>query len=398
MMPTQQPEWEEVGRPRRRSDRGGFVNVAILALARAAGASGQTWHDWCCSDEVQALVDSDEIDGCQSACEQAFREGVREHRVSGGWKIAWTTAPEAYDSFGTETIEACGEIYGKPLRKIMMDPRHASYQASRNSSGLHPTWNEDPRVEEAASQARIAKSIADDKARAERRAAGLVWLTTLDAVDLQACLDFDDAHEHMVTQGVSTSDVLHEQKTRARVATESANETEWARCIALVPEGSTILDPGTPGFRGTYGYIQGRPTNVYYNVRIVRAYPDTAEQANVVGEGINDYKGSCNAGSLSDVADMIARGSTDDVVADAEGFPQRVMRIVDPNTVPPRPVLERIGRERLLEIRRVEAAGRVVWVGRPTFGETLVLDERGHLVRAKKVLAALAALWKGVQS
>ena len=37
----------------------------------------------------------------------------------------------------------------------------------------------------------------------------------------------------------------------------------------------------------------------------------------------------------------------------------------------------------------MEAAGRVVWVGRPTFGETMVLDEKGHLVRAKKVLEAI---------
>jgi hypothetical protein len=52
-------------------------------------------------------------------------------------------------------------------------------------------------------------------------------------------------------------------------------------------------------------------------------------------------------------------------------------------------VLERIGHAHYASIRRVEAAGRVVWVGRPTYGETLVLDEKGHLVRAKKVLEAI---------
>ena len=38
------------------------------------------------------------------------------------------------------------------------------------------------------------------------------------------------------------------------------------------------------------------------------------------------------------------------------------------------------------DIKRVEVDGKTVWVGRPTFGEVLVLDEQGHMVRSKKTV------------
>ena len=328
------------------------MNPSILLSARMAGASGQSWSDWQCSDEVQAWVDTpDGINGRKDirACETAYREGVREHRIGEGWRVAWTTAPEGYDTFGTETIPAAdgamgmGDWYGKTLRRVMMDPRHASYQADRYSSGLHSTWDEDPRIEEAASKARIERDRVEREERAEKRAKGLVWLKTLDATDLAACAEFDDAHAHASAQGLTTADVRTEQARRQIAADDVKRADDWTRCLALVPEGSTILDPGTPGFRGTYGWIQGRPTHVYYNVRIVHAWPDDVEHANVIGEGVNDYKGSCNAGSLDDVADMIARGAKGDAAVDAEGFHQRVMRIVPADSIPPRPVVERIG-------------------------------------------------------
>ena len=113
--------------------------------------------------------------------------------------------------------------------------------------------------------------------------------------------------------------------------------------------------------RGTYGIIPGRPAHVYYNVRIVKGWPDDADHANVMGEG-ND-----NAGSLLVVAEWLSKGR---------------MRIAAPGEVPPRAVVARIGHDRVKDIRRAEVGGKVVWVGSSTWGNTMVLDENGHLVRS----------------
>ena len=368
-------------------------NASLVALARAAGAAGQSWVEWQCSDEVQAAVDAGTARGRDiHACELAFNEGVREYRLAGGWIIAWTTAPDDYDTFGTETIPAAdgapheGEYHGKALRRIMMDPRHRNYQADRYASGLHATWTEDPRIVDAAAAKRAAKNKADQEAREAKRAAGLVWLTTLSALELDACFDDDAAHDHMSEQGVTSSDVRTEVARRAVVSNETTRQAEWARCLAIVPEGCTIVDHGCDAVRGQFGVIRGRPTHVYYNVRIVHGWPDDTEHANVLGEGAfhDSSPGSTNAGSLAYVADWLTKG-------EADGFTKK-LEIVPVDSVPPRPVLERIGHEHLKDIRRVEAAGRVVWIGRPTFGETMVLDEKGHIVRAKKVLEAVHGL------
>lgn len=353
-----------------------MTSALLLTLARAAGAADVSWAEWQCSDEVQALVDAGTVHGRDiRAAQEAYREGVREHRIAGGWLIRWTTANEDYDTFGTETVEACGDYHGKPLRRVIMDPHHATYQADRYGSGLHPTWEEDPRVLDAAAKARADEHTRYLAERDAKRAAGLDWLKTATDAELE---DFDVVEAH----GVGYTDVRAERKRRVDAAEETKRAADWERCLAVIPEGCIIFDPGTEGFRGTYGWISGRPTHVYYNVRIVRGWPDTVENANVIGAAVNGG----NAGSVEDVAGFLAQAPG---AKDTGGFPLRSMRIVDASEVPPRPVVERIGHEHVLKIRRVEAAGRVVWVGRPTFGEVLVLDEKGRLVRAQKVIKAI---------
>ena len=367
----------------------------LLILARAAGAAGRSWADWQCGDDVQAFADADGFEGQPGrlliqACEKAFAEGVREHRINGGWIVAWTTAPADYDSMGTETIPADGtatddaategDYHGKPLRRVMMNPKHARYQADRYSSGLHPTWRQDPRILDAAAAERAAKTLADEKTRQASRDRGREWLKSASDAELEAA-DATTEDEH----GFFTTDLREERARREQAAKEAARAAEWARCLAIVPEGCTIVDHGCDAQRGQFGTIPGRPTHVYYNVRIVHGWPDDTEHANVLGEGAFHGSSSTNAGSLAYVADWLTKG-------EADGFTKK-LEIVPVDSVPPRPVLERIGHEHLKDIRRVEAAGRVVWVGRPTFGETLILDEKGHLVRAKKVLEAV----KGVK-
>ena len=223
-------------------------NASLVALARAAGAEGQSWAEWTCSDEVQAAVDAGTARGRDiRACEAAFNESVREYRLAGGWMIAWTTAPDDYDTFGTETIPAAdgapheGEYHGKTLRRIMMDPKHRNYQADRYASGLHATWTEDPRVADARAAAQQAKFAEDERIRAASRAAGRTWLTTATDAELDA-QDEDTCDVH----GAFMSDVRAEQARRKIAADDAARAAEWERCITIVPEGSTILDPGFP--------------------------------------------------------------------------------------------------------------------------------------------------------
>lgn len=56
--------------------------------------------------------------------------------------ITYTTAPDAYDGFGTETLTVVGTLDGKPLRKIETPAEHATWQAQRNGSGMYPTYTE----------------------------------------------------------------------------------------------------------------------------------------------------------------------------------------------------------------------------------------------------------------
>lgn len=49
----------------------------------------------------------------------------------------YTTAPEAYDGFGTRTIETIGTFDGKEVRVIETPEEHVQWQRSRNESGMY---------------------------------------------------------------------------------------------------------------------------------------------------------------------------------------------------------------------------------------------------------------------
>ena len=146
-----------------------MVTLAELcSMARAAGASGESWAHWTASDAVQDAIETvDDLD--TDAIKSAFKEGARENRIA-TWRTVWTTAPADYDTFGTETIEECGPWFAKSLRRVAIEPGNFVYQTSRYGSGLHSWWKDDPRVEQAKVEARAAEERVERKQREEKRA------------------------------------------------------------------------------------------------------------------------------------------------------------------------------------------------------------------------------------
>jgi len=72
---------------------------------------------------------------------------IEDHSPPVG-EIRYTTAPSAYDGFGTKTLELKwvwqSKLNGntKPVRKVVINPEHLQWQTMRYGSGMHPTWTE----------------------------------------------------------------------------------------------------------------------------------------------------------------------------------------------------------------------------------------------------------------
>jgi hypothetical protein len=340
----------------------------LEALAREAGKTGVSYSEWSSTtavfDAVSAL-DAANVRLDTRKIEAAFCEGRREYRLNGGWRSIWTTAPADYDQFGTETAEDCGGWHGRQLRRVIADPHHADYQCARYGSGGHRADYEDPRIEEARYQAQAAREKAEREEYAARREAGLAWLPTADDDIVEGGEDaFDDA---LRAHGLRWEDGRDEKRRRAAAKKAAERAATWARCRAAFEDGATLVDAGSDGHRGYFGWVKGRDPRVWRAVKVEPHYScaDDAEQAIVLGEG-ND-----NAGTLADIASRLAKGELR-VAGTGEHFP-------------PRAVVQRLGVP-FTEVFRADVDGRVVWVGRTGFGyDCLVLDDNGHLVRAKAV-------------
>lgn len=345
----------------------------LEALARAAGRAGMAYDDWTGSEELYAALEAYDAAGARfdtRACEAAFREGRREYRLAGGWRRIWTTAPEAYDQFGTTTVEACGMYGHKPLRCVLVDPAHAEYQMGRYGSGLHGSWDEDPREREARWEAARRAEEQEREDRARRRAEGLEWLKT---ADVDTILEGDDV-DALGSRCLEWSDLRAEQRRRREEREASERAEKWARYRATFSDGATLIDNGTPGYRGYYGWIRGRDPDAWRSCVVKPHYAkaDDPDEALVVAEG------GVDVGTLEYVADKLAAGEF------------RVAAVGE--HVPPRAVLKRVGCL-YTEVIRAELGGQVAWVGKPQFGsEPLILDEEGKVVRKKALReAALAA-------
>ena len=150
-----------------------------------------------------------------------------------------------------------------------------------------------------------------------------------------------------------------------------------------MPEGATIVDDGAPSTRGVYGRIPGRDPHVWANVAIRAGHPaDDADKGSVIGKG---RRGRRRRGSPLLVAEWLASG--------------RLRVALPEETFPPRAVVERVGGwERLREIPaggdgRAGGAGSRGRAGAPG---PWSLDDAGHLVRGKKVVAAALAILSSV--
>ena len=60
-------------------------------------------------------------------------------------RVAYTTAPAAYDGFGTvELVQVAGtDQQGRVIRKVGIRPEHGEWQTQRYGSGMHLTVAED---------------------------------------------------------------------------------------------------------------------------------------------------------------------------------------------------------------------------------------------------------------
>ncbi len=58
--------------------------------------------------------------------------------------VLYTSAPLAYDGFGTETLAVVGGCNRsrEPVRRIRVEPEHREWQLARYDSGMHRYTNE----------------------------------------------------------------------------------------------------------------------------------------------------------------------------------------------------------------------------------------------------------------
>lgn len=343
---------------------------ALIQLAHSFGAAGKAYTDLTYSDEFMAAFEAAEAEGngridraTKEGFEAAYLAGRREWRQAGGWKTAWTTASVDYDGFGTETAEGPFEWDGKQLRRVLIDPGFYGWQTGRYSV----CWDEDPREVEAKIQAKLAREKAEREARDQRRAEGLVWIRTVEVDG-----DDDAVDEEARARGLGWEDVRAERRRRAEEKAAVERAAKWAVCRAAFKDGDTLIDAGTEGYRSPYGWVPGQEPRAWLRCKVHPHYAceDDASEARVSSD--EDLRTS--VGTLEVVAGWIASGR---------------MRVAGPDDlVPPRAVVERIG-ARFDEIARVEAFGKVAWVGRPVGSAgALVVDGDGHLVRAKKLREA----------
>ena len=342
----------------------------LVKAARVAGSAGQDWNRWIMSDEVQdTIMAADFGPNEQEAIEQAFADGRREKLAATG-RIMYTTAPKDYDSGSAVELAVVGDFFGKPLRKIVVEPEDYQWQSGRYASGTYGVWDQDPIEEDRQAREKHDKHRADMAAIDAKRAAGAAWLRTATAGEL--------ANEELCEEhGATWQAIRDERKRRHEEAASKKQGDEWARATAVIPVGATLIDEGEYIISTMVGLRPiHRPAAVHYDVKIVEGWPQCDVERAEVHEATG--KGSSKSfGTVAHVADMITKGK---------------LRVARPGEVPPRAVVERIGYDRWKDIRRVEVGGKVVWVGRALFGsEDLVLDENGRLVRAKKIVEAAKA-------
>lgn len=198
----------------------------IGALAHEAGQQGRNFDDWATDDDVQTYVMEHGADA--DVWQKAFDHGRVLWLRAQGWVDRWTTAPKGYDhsNITLQVAAADGEGKWRGLRQVLCDPKKVEYQTDRYASGVHGSWNRDPRVAEREIAERDAQYKADDEAAAKRRAVALARLETMSDTELDALVSAD---------------------TRSKSATKaSTTATSWRySAVAGAPSPRTRLDMRT---------------------------------------------------------------------------------------------------------------------------------------------------------
>ena len=336
----------------------------VVESARASGRSGERWLEFTYRIADDSGVENLDLDAIQAAHEEGFREYLS---TGGGWATRWTTAERAYDYGWTRHITDVGDWHGKTLRRVIIDPDYHLGQEMRYRSGNHGCWAVDPRIEEAEYQARRAADKAEAAARDAKRREGQEWIAALSDEALKALSD-DEADK----RGLSWEDLREERRKRASDLADAERAAEWARCTALVPDGSVLVDDGAT-IPSRYGMgASRREPDIYY--------------AQYVPSGVEDAERTI----LRDSRRVI--GSLADVAAEVD---EGRFRVVSVDDVPPEPVMKRAGYDRLDDVKRVDVEigkeTRRVWVVRERYSyKVLVLDERGHKVRKRAIIDAIS--------
>ena len=354
-----------------------MTRTDLETLARDAGRAGKDFQGFLYDLEDDAAKLASELNNADElpAIEAALTEGLREHFEKAGWISLWTTAPADYDGFGTFKIELAGDLHGKPVRRVLVDPRHIGWQMGRYSSGAL-AWESDPIKAEEERARRRAQQDDEDRERAERRAAGLVWIREI----APSLLDDDEKLDPELSKRALTwHDAFVERKRRVEEKERARLIAQWNECRAAFKDGCTLVDPGRPSARDSFGYvIPGRDPEVYRNVTTTAYDEIDADRVPVHDENRNFV------GSLFMVAKRLKSGE---------------LRIAEPTEVfPPLAVVKRINRP-YTEVLRVPVGDeKHVWVGWPLFGTgLLVLDDAGHLVRRKAHIDAGQKLWRSAR-
>ena len=341
-----------------------------ISGAVAAARAGTSLTDWV-ESEFMAIEDEAFAAGAPltldtDAITRAYESALRE-----SWQVRWTTAPVEYDGMGTVDAEACGTWRGRALRRVVIDPRHLDWQEHRYLSGLEACWAEDPCAADARAEG-VLTALADSRrANAERTERGRAWLATASPDEIDTACEADTLGS---TYGLTYADVRAERTRRADAALRADHEAARASALEVVTIGCTLVDDGAPARRTAYGAIPARPSRVYYAIGWTPISPTTDPEVAVL-----QSSDRTSVGSLAHVARQIRAG---------------VLRVVDPATLPPEPVLRRVGHDRLAELH---AAGSL-WVHRAPWGGTdTVYDARGRKVRGLAARSAAADVARRLQ-
>ena len=229
--------------------------------ANQAGASGQSWSNWLGHDDVIDAYNSLDSAGLGDKARvlwgEAFKKGTQSKL-----KRYWTTTPEDFDGFGTTTISREGDYLGKQLRVVGIDPKYVGWQADRYGSGLHATWETDPRVEDRKRVEKEAKLQSEREDLERRRSRGVQWLASLSDKQLK------DAHSNPVFENsaLQLTD-LRAERARREAIDQQQKLIEAAKNV--IPGGVYVI-PEAPrrAFQIYYGAHLHNPNNTLKDAEV----------------------------------------------------------------------------------------------------------------------------------